>query len=197
LTVILDYGMGNLRSVEKAVQFLGVQCVVQGDLGDATKLIIPGVGAFGAAMERLAPLKSEIVNAAKSGLPILGICLGQQLLFESSEEMGTFAGLGLIEGSVKYLPKDQGLKVPQMGWNDARFQPSSRLGQGVPADGQVYFVHSLYTECANSADIAATTEYGISFASAVERENILGTQFHPEKSGDVGMQILRNFLEWS
>ena len=193
--VILDYGMGNLRSVEKAVQFLGYTCRVQSNLAGAEKLIIPGVGAFGAAMSRIAPLKKEIEAFALGGNPILGICLGQQLLFESSEELGEYEGLGLIAGRVKYLPAQPGLKIPQMGWNEAQFRAGSKLGQGTEAQDQVYFVHSLYTECTDANDVAATTEYGISFPSAVEKGNIWGTQFHPEKSGDVGLRILRNFLE--
>jgi len=194
LTVILDYGMGNLRSVEKAIAFLGHSSVIQPDLKGATRLIIPGVGAFGAAMERLLPLKPDIQRAAKDGLPILGICLGQQLLFETSEELGSHAGLELIAGTVKYLPKDQGLKVPQIGWNSVKFRADSLLGKGVDENQQVYFVHSLYTDCSDSGDVAATTEYGITFASAVERGNIWATQFHPEKSGEVGLGMLRNFL---
>jgi glutamine amidotransferase len=195
MIVLLDYGMGNLRSVEKAVQFLGYTCVTQTSVKGADKLIIPGVGAFGAAMTRLAPLKEEIAAFAKDGNPLMGICLGQQLLFESSEELGEYAGLGLIAGSVKYLPSQPGLKIPQMGWNEAQFGAGSKLGQGIEPQDQVYFVHSLYTECTDPEDVAATTEYGISFPSAVEKGNIWGTQFHPEKSGDVGLRILRNFLE--
>lgn len=195
MLVILDYGMGNLRSVEKAVEFLGFECAVQSNLKGASKLIIPGVGAFGAAMERIAHMAAEIRAFANSGGPLLGICLGQQLLFESSEELGAHEGLGLIAGHVRYLPQDCGLKVPQIGWNEALFRPNSKLGRGVCPDDQVYFVHSLVTDCDDPADVAATTCYGTDFASAVERGNIWGTQFHPEKSGDVGLGILRNFLE--
>jgi glutamine amidotransferase len=195
LTVILDYGMGNLRSVEKAVQLLGAPCAVQGDLKGASKLIIPGVGAFGAAMERIAPLKGEITKFARDGGPILGICLGQQLLFESSEELGSHAGLGLLPGVVRYLPKQPGLKVPHMGWNDLRFRQGSQLGSNFPPNAQVYFVHSLYTDCADKADVAAWCEYGITFPAAIERGTIWGTQFHPEKSSAVGLSLLNNFLQ--
>ena len=195
MIVILDYGMGNLRSVEKAVGSLGFNCRVQSDLQDATKLIIPGVGAFGAAMERLSPLREEIRAFATGGAPLLGICLGEQLLLESSEELGECEGLGLIGGRVRYLPQVGSLKVPQIGWNEAAFRLGSRLGAGVKAGDQLYFVHSLYTDCADREDVAASTSYGIEFASAIERGNIWGTQFHPEKSGDVGLRILNNFLQ--
>lgn len=195
MIVVLDYGINNLRSVEKAVQFLGFDCRVQKNLHGASKLIIPGVGAFGRAMECLAPMADEIRSFAATGNSILGICLGQQLLFDSSEEFGSHCGLGLIPGKVKYLPKDAGLKVPHMGWSPVKFQECSELGRGIGEDERVFFVHSLYTECEDKADIAATTNYGVEFPSAVQRRNVWGTQFHPEKSGEVGLRILRNFLE--
>jgi imidazole glycerol-phosphate synthase subunit HisH len=194
VNVILDYGMGNLRSVEKACQFLGFDCSVQNTLAGATKLILPGVGAFGAAMERLAPFRDEIRAFAESGRPLLGICLGQQLLFESSEEMGSHEGLGLIAGRVRYFPADMGLKIPHVGWNELTFKAAEGLGEGAKAGDQVYFVHSLYTECENEADVAAECTYGIRFAAAVESANVWGTQFHPEKSGAVGLRMLGNFL---
>jgi imidazole glycerol-phosphate synthase subunit HisH len=195
LTVILDYGMGNLRSVEKAVEFIGYPVRVQSNLDNVTKLIIPGVGAFGAAMERLSPLRGEIVALAQSGIPIFGICLGQQLLFERSEEMGEHNGLGLIAGEVLYLPRDLGLKVPHVGWSPLTpVQPTGPTA-GIKAGEQVYFVHSLYTRCDDPSDIAATAQYGLVFPAAVRRANVWGCQFHPEKSGDVGLRILRNFME--
>lgn len=187
--------MGNLRSVEKAVEFLGYPVRVQPDLSGVTKLIIPGVGAFGAAMERLSPLKAQIVDLARGGVPVLGICLGQQLLFERSEEMGEHTGLGLISGEVLYLPRDLGLKVPHVGWSPLTpVQPDGPTA-GIKEGEQVYFVHSLYTRCDDPSDIAATAEYGLVFPAAVRRANVWGCQFHPEKSGDVGLRILRNFLE--
>lgn len=195
MTVVLDYGINNLRSVEKAIQFLGFECQVQKNLEGATKLIIPGVGAFGKAMEALSSIAEDIRDFAKDGAPVMGICLGQQLLFESSEEFGEHKGLGLVKGKVKFLPSDAGLKVPHMGWSPVRFKPGKELGQGVRTDDRVFFVHSLYTECFNPDDIAATTQYGVEFPSAIQCGNVWGTQFHPEKSGDVGLGILRNFLE--
>lgn len=187
--------MGNLRSVEKAIEFLGYRCAVSQSLAGAAKLIIPGVGAFGAAMERLSPLKKEILTFAESGQPLLGICLGQQLLFESSEEMGQYAGLGLIAGRVRYLPSNVGLKVPHIGWSPLHYRISTGLARDGKEAEQVFFVHSLYTECSDEADIAATATYGLEFAAAVQKVNVWGTQFHPEKSSAVGLRILKNFLE--
>lgn len=195
MITILDYGMGNLASVEKALRFLGADCVVSPSLEGAEKLVIPGVGAFGAAMERLLPLRDDIRAFAASGRPLMGICLGQQLLFDSSEELGQHEGLGLIAGKVKYLPKDRGLKVPHMGWSPITICQADGPGVGVEDGEQVYFVHSLYTECADPNDIAAVAEYGLKFPAMVRRGNVWGAQFHPEKSGEVGLRILRNFVE--
>jgi glutamine amidotransferase len=187
--------MGNLRSVERAVHAVDGTCRIQSTLDDATKLIIPGVGAFGAAMERLAPLASDIRQAAIDRMPILGICLGQQLLFESSEERGSYDGLGLLKGHVVYLPKADGLKIPHVGWNALHYVRDSGPTGGGREGEQVYFVHSLITECADPGDVIATTEHGQSFAAAVGRENVWGCQFHPEKSGAIGLRMLRRFLE--
>jgi imidazole glycerol-phosphate synthase subunit HisH len=195
LIVVLDYGINNLRSVQKAIEFLGFECRVQANLAGATKLIIPGVGAFGKAMEQVLPIADEIRAFAATGNPVMGICLGQQLLFDVSEEFGEHKGLGLVPGRVKYLPANAGLKVPHMGWSPVKFSSDSALGQGIEPTDRVFFVHSLYTECSDTKDIAATTTYGVEFPSAIQRGNVWGTQFHPEKSGDVGLRILRNFLE--
>jgi len=193
MIVVLDYGMGNLRSVEKAIEHLGFSCRIQPDLAGASKVLIPGVGAFAAAMERLAPLRDEIQAFAASGKPLMGICLGQQLLFEESDEMGTTTGLGLLPGRVKYLPPDCGLKIPHMGWSPLTMPRETPLMKGVKNGAQVYFVHSLY--CEPNEHTAALATYGVDVAAAVCKGNIWGTQFHPEKSGDVGLSILRNFLE--
>ena len=192
-TVIVDYGMGNLRSVQKACEHLGYAAHIQTDLAGADKVIVPGVGAFGAAMENLAQLADDLREWAAAGKPLLGICLGQQLLFESSEERGSFGGLAILKGVVKYLPKDTGLKVPHIGWSELTIEQEDGLLQGVDQGSRVYFVHSLYTECEEGV-AAATTVYGVRFASAVQRDNVWGTQFHPEKSGGIGLSILRNFL---
>jgi glutamine amidotransferase len=195
LITILDYGMGNLRSVEKALQSLGAACQVRPSLDGCDKLVIPGVGAFGAAMERVAPLATEIRSFANSGQPVMGICLGQQLLFEVSEEMGEHPGLGMIPGRVRYLPRDRGLKVPHIGWTSLSLCRPDGLGRHIKDGEQVYFVHSLYTDCADATDVSAMASYGLNFPAMVQRANIWGAQFHPEKSGDVGMRILRSFIE--
>jgi imidazole glycerol-phosphate synthase subunit HisH len=195
MLTILDYGINNLSSVRKAVAFLGFEAQVQTNLAGASKLIIPGVGAFGKAMEHLLPLKEDIRAFAAAGNPVMGICLGQQLLFESSEELGEFEGLGLVPGRVRYLPPAPDIKVPNMGWSPIEFVKPTPLSNGFVDGSQVYFVHSLYTECADPADIAAVSTHGIQFPAAIHRGNIWGTQFHPEKSSAVGLRILQNFLE--
>lgn len=186
--------MGNLRSVEKAIEKLGYPVRISADLPDSGKLIIPGVGAFGAAMQNLAPLKEGIRTLASEGMPIFGICLGQQLLFEHSEEHGSHTGLELIRGGVKYFSTDLGLKVPSIGWSQLEPRNGKTLMSGVKPADQVYFVHSLYTVCEDDSDVAAISTYGIEFASAVQRNNVWGCQFHPEKSSSVGLKILENFL---
>lgn len=192
---VLDYGTGNLASVERALTHLGASFRRQADLAGIDKLIIPGVGAFGAAMQHLAPLKEEIHRFAEAGQPILGICLGQQLLFETSEEMGEHEGLGLLPGRVRYFPKGTGLKVPHMGWNELEMDRPHPLTERLNSGDQVYFVHSLYTDCADPDDALAWTTYGLRFPSMVARGNVWGCQFHPEKSGDVGMNILKGFIQ--
>jgi len=195
LIVVLDYGINNISSVTKAVRYLGHECCVQSDLSGATKLILPGVGAFGKAMERLQPLVDDIRGFASGGNKILGICLGQQLLFESSQEFGSHEGLGIVPGHVEYFRGNGDFKVPHVGWSPVKFEKHALLGRNIEPNERFYFVHSLYTVCGLPSDIAASTEYGVRFASAVEHENIFGTQFHPEKSGEAGLRVLRNFLE--
>lgn len=194
MTVILDYGMGNLASVEKAVRHLGFPCEVRAEAEGSDRLIIPGVGSFGPAMEHLESQRHAIAEHAAAGRPLLGICLGQQLLLETSEEGPGVPGLGLIPGMVRFLPKD-GVKVPHVGWNSLDVRAESRLLEGLEPDSQVYFVHSLVTEV-NPTHVAAWSTHGIRFAAALEQGNVMATQFHPEKSGEVGLQILRNFLTW-
>jgi glutamine amidotransferase len=192
---ILDYGLGNLRSVEKALELLGAQVCVSAQVQTCDKLIIPGVGAFGAAMEKIGPLAAEIKAFAKSGRPLLGICLGQQLLFETSEELGDHVGLGLIPGRVQYLPRIDKLKIPHIGWSPLNWRRADGLASGAIGGEQVYFVHSLHTACDDPADVAATATYGIEFVAAVQHGNVWGTQFHPEKSSEVGLRMLRAFVE--
>lgn len=199
MIAIIDYDAGNVKSVEKALQFLGQNAVLTRDkelLLKADKVILPGVGAFGNAMEKLkqyglVEIIHEIVN---KGTPFLGICLGLQLMFESSEESPGVEGLGLLKGHILRIPEKDGLKVPQIGWNDLQFPKESRLFRGLCGGEYVYFVHSYYLQAADEMDVAATTEYGVCIHAAVERDNIFACQFHPEKSSDVGLKIIENFV---
>jgi len=188
--------MGNLRSVEKAIQAVGGECQISESIKQTDKLIIPGVGAFGAAMERLAPMKGEIQSFAKCGQPLLGICLGQQLLFERSEEMGDYTGLAIIPGQVRYFERTPGLKIPHIGWSALSYRQHEGLAEGGEDGEQVYFVHSLHTQCAEPDDVLANAEYGgQTFAAAISRGNVWGAQFHPEKSGSIGLRMIRKFVE--
>ncbi|MCH8980015.1 MAG: imidazole glycerol phosphate synthase subunit HisH [Armatimonadetes bacterium] len=195
MTVVLDYGMGNLRSVQKAVEFLGHECRVQSDLRAADRIILPGVGAFGAAMERLGPCLADLKAAAAGGTPLLGICLGQQLLFQRSLEHGEHAGLGLLPGAVRPLRPSPGLKVPNIGWRPIHVLNDCPLLNGIGQRDQMYFVHSMYADTSDPSDVVATSSHGQEFAAAVRRDNVMGIQFHSEKSGKVGLRVLRNFLE--
>jgi len=193
---IIDYGVGNLRSVYMAFKRLGVEARVTADPAEvraARALVLPGVGAFGDAMESLQALHlaQPVVDAVNQGTPFLGICLGLQLLFEVSEEMGEHRGLGLLAGRVRRFPA--GLAVPHMGWNQIHQANSAPLWRGVPDHSHVYFVHSYYADAEERVVVAAWTDYGIDYASAVARGNLYAIQFHPEKSQDVGERILRNF----
>ena len=199
MTGIVDYGMGNLRSVEKAVRALGGSAQILSDpaeLAHAGRIILPGVGAFGDAMTRMKARgwDSALRKAAGSGRPLLGICLGMQLLLDESEEFGLHPGLGLIHGRVVPFQgeKMRGLRIPQIGWNDITPRPDSFLED--PPDPYMYFVHSYYADDVKEEDTAAVCTYGVRFVCAVEHDNIWGTQFHPEKSGSAGLEVLRRFL---
>ncbi|GBR77519.1 imidazole glycerol phosphate synthase subunit H [Candidatus Termititenax dinenymphae] len=200
-TVIIDYGMGNLRSVQKAVESLGYAAEISSDpqiVTEADKLILPGVGAFPQAMENLQ--KKDLLPAIKAALdrPFLGICLGMQLLLSSSEEFGLTDGLNALPGRVEYFRKSVNfpadLPVPHIGWNDVR-QKKDTLFKGLPETFTAYFVHSYYAVPDAASVVSGVTDYGIDFCSALEKDNIFGVQFHPEKSGENGLQILKNFLE--
>ncbi|BFT68811.1 imidazole glycerol phosphate synthase subunit HisH [Paenibacillus sp. P36] len=197
MIAIIDYGMGNLHSVSKAVERLGYEAVVTGDAEQilaAEGAILPGVGAFGDAMEQLreSGLGDVVKQYAASGKPLLGICLGMQLLFASSEEHGDHEGLGLLPGSVVRFRGDY--KVPHMGWNKLSYkQSSSPIFQGIE-EGHVYFVHSYHAKPERESDLLAVTDYYQPVTAIVGRDNVYGMQFHPEKSGDIGMQLLKNFL---
>lgn len=203
MLAVIDYGAGNLRSVVHALRALGVSDmqVVQDGAGlrGARRIILPGVGAFGAGMQQLGEKKfiDPLVAAINAGVPCLGICLGMQFLFERSDEMGEHVGLGLLPGRVTRFPPHATLKVPHMGWNALAHRKTSPLLTHVRADSQVYFVHSYCCVPDCEEDVIASTDYGVEFASAVQRGALFGVQFHPEKSQQVGLQMLRNFLEWA
>ena len=197
---IIDYDAGNLRSVEKALQYLGKETIVTRDpeqIRKADKVILPGVGAFGDAMKKLQEyhLDTLIREIADSGKPLLGICLGLQLLFEKSEESPGVEGLGILKGEILRIPAAEGLKIPHMGWNNIRFPNKGRLFAGVPEDAYVYFVHSYYLKAQDEKIVTATTEYGTHIHASVESGNLFACQFHPEKSSHVGLQILKNFAK--
>lgn len=199
MTAIIDYGAGNLMSVKKALDYIGAQSEITSDpavIESADSVILPGVGAFGDAMDSMRGkgLDGAVPAAALSGKPFLGICLGLQLLFETSDETPGAKGLALLNGNISAIPKTGGLKVPHIGWNSIEIRENSRLFSGIPNGAYFYFVHSYYLNGANESDVAATTEYGVKIECAVERGNLFATQFHPEKSGAAGLQVLKNFI---
>ncbi len=197
---IIDYDAGNIKSVEKALIYLGEEPVVSRDpeiLKKADKVILPGVGSFGESMANLHRfgLVSVIQDMIKEGKPFLGICLGLQLLFESSEESPGVDGLGILRGKIKKIPPAQGLKIPHMGWNSLELQNNGRLFRGIPQDTYVYFVHSYYLEAEEPEIVKAVTRYGTCIHASVEKENVFACQFHPEKSSRMGLKILENFAK--
>ncbi|MBP9996181.1 MAG: imidazole glycerol phosphate synthase subunit HisH [Lachnospiraceae bacterium] len=200
MIAIIDYDAGNIKSVEKALEYLGAQYVLTNDadvLLKADKVLLPGVGAFGDAMNKLnkfglVPIIRQIVD---NGTPFLGICLGMQVLFDSSEEAPGVEGLGLIPGKIVRFSSDNNLKIPQIGWNQLTLQNNGKLFKNVNEGDFVYFVHSYYLKAENECDVVATTEYGDHVHAAVEHGNVYGCQFHPEKSSSVGLTILKNFVE--
>ena len=197
MIAIIDYGAGNLQSVEKALRHLGCQCQITADPGElaaAQAAVLPGVGAFGDAMGQLRArgLEEPIRQFVSSGKPFLGICLGLQILFEESEESPGVKGLGLLRGRVLRLPKESGLKIPHIGWNSLAVRKPGGLFAGVEGEPYVYFVHSYYLRAEEDV-VTATAEYGTTIHAAVEKGNLLACQFHPEKSGQVGLSLLENF----
>lgn len=199
MIAIIDYDAGNLRSVEKALLALGETPVVTRDADTilaADKVILPGVGAFGDAMGRLTQygLVEVIRRVAERGTPFLGICLGLQLMFESSEESEGVRGLSLLPGKILRIPDGEGMKIPHMGWNSLKIRPESRLFRNIPDGAYVYFVHSYYLKADCPEQVAASAEYVTHIHAAVESGNLFACQFHPEKSSDVGLQILKNFI---
>jgi glutamine amidotransferase len=195
-TAIIDYGLGNLRSVIRGLEKAGARAFITSDLAEiasADSLVLPGVGAFHEGMDQLGPLQSTVIEAARQ-VPLLGICLGMQMLLETSEEHGIHRGLGLIPGSVKRFPKESGQKVPHMGWNSLQIEKTDNpLFAGFSPDEYMYFVHSYYADTLPEYTLT-TTEYICPFASSVCNGNVFGVQFHPEKSGAAGLRLLANFI---
>ena len=198
MIAIIDYDAGNLKSVEKALLHIGEEAVITGDpdvIRSADRVILPGVGAFGDCMRQLESrdLIDVVKEAAASGKPFLGICLGLQLLFEDSEESPGVPGLGILKGHIKRIPDQPGLKIPHIGWNSLEFPRQGRLFAGLEENPYVYFVHSYYLKAEDPSIVTARTEYSVSIDASVEVGNVFACQFHPEKSGEVGLAILRNF----
>ena len=194
---IIDYGLGNLRSIQRGLETVGANVIIthlEGEIGGADAFVLPGVGAFEDAVNNLRPLSQVVLDQIKSGKPLLGVCLGLQLLFTESAEGGVQRGLDVFKGKVVRLPS---LKIPHIGWNTLKIlKPDSLLFKGVPDNSFVYFVHSYYADVEDSDDAVTTTEYGINFPSTVSRGHVFATQFHPEKSGYVGLRILKNFINY-
>ena len=199
MIAIIDYDAGNIKSVQKAINLLGEETVLTREREDilaADKVILPGVGAFGDAMEKLERfgLVQVIKEVVEKGTPFLGICLGLQLLFEESEESSGVKGRGILKGKIVKIPEETGLKIPHIGWNSLDFPSEGTLFKGIQPNSYVYFVHSFYLQAEEKEIVKATTKYGVTIEASVEKGNVYACQFHPEKSSDVGLQILKNFL---
>lgn len=200
MIAIIDYDAGNIRSVEKAFNYLGQETIVTRDkdiILSADKVVLPGVGSFGDAMEKLNKYKlvQVIEDVCDKKTPFIGICLGLQLLFKSSDESKGVPGLGILDGEIIRIPEEPGLKIPHIGWNSIEIAPDGRLFSGISNQSYVYFVHSYYLKAKDEAIVKAVTEYGCSIHASVEKDNIFACQFHPEKSGETGLKILSNFAD--
>ena len=200
MVAIIDYDAGNIKSVEKAMALLGQQVEVSREpelIRSADKVILPGVGSFGDAMGKIRQygLDEVIRQVVEEGIPFLGICLGLQLLFERSDEAPGVSGLGILKGEILRIPDTSGLKIPHIGWNSLEFPREGRLFRGLPEESYVYFVHSYYLKAADEKIVTAAAEYGVKIHASVEKDRVFACQFHPEKSGDAGLQILQNFVE--
>lgn len=199
MTAILDYDAGNIKSVEKALAYLGEEAKITRDRDEilsAERVILPGVGSFGDAMQKLKEYRLDkvIYEVVERKIPFLGICLGLQLLYESSDETPGVAGLGLLKGTINRIPEKEGLKIPHMGWNSLEIKENATLFKGIENHAYVYFVHSYYLKASDEETVAATTDYSTLIHASVEKDNIFACQFHPEKSSEVGLNILENFI---
>lgn len=201
MIAIIDYGAGNIQSVYKALKFIGADCKVTSDKDEilnADGAILPGVGSFGDAMDTMTKrgIKDTIIEYTKSGKPFLGICLGLQLLFPESEETPGVKGLDIFKGTITKIPNQtRTLKIPHMGWNNISIKQKNGIFKDIEGEPYVYFVHSFYLKAQDKDIVAATTQYGVEIDAAVQKGNIIATQFHPEKSGEVGLKMLKNFVE--
>ena len=200
MIAIIDYGAGNLQSVSKAFRHIGCDCLVTRDRSEILKAdgaVLPGVGSFGDTADSLNEfgLTDAVKDYIKSGKPFLGICLGLQLLFPGSDESPKATGLGIFDGSITKIPSGEGLKIPHMGWNSLEIKKHGKLFRGIEGNPYVYFVHSYYLNAADKSIVAAQTSYGVTIDAAIEHGNVFATQFHPEKSGETGLRILKNFAE--
>lgn len=201
MIAIIDYGAGNIQSVYKALKFIGADCKVTSDKDEilnADGAILPGVGSFGDAMDTMTKrgIKDTIIEYTKSGKPFLGICLGLQLLFPESEETPGVKGLDIFKGTITKIPnQNRTLKIPHMGWNNISIKQKNGIFKDIEGEPYAYFVHSFYLKAQDKDIVAATTQYGVEIDAAVQKGNIIATQFHPEKSGEVGLKMLKNFVE--
>ena len=200
MIAIIDYDAGNIKSVEKAFQFLDQDTILSRDRDEilsADKVVLPGVGSFGDAMKKLKEynLVNTIYDVVDKKIPFLGICLGLQLLFESSEETPGVAGLGILPGEIVKFPETPGFKIPHIGWNSLELTNNGRLFKDIDQQAYVYFVHSYYLKAAEEEIVTATADYTTTIHASVEKDNVFACQFHPEKSSDVGLHILKNFVE--
>lgn len=200
MIAIIDYGAGNLQSVSKALAHIGCEAFITRDKDKILKAdgaVLPGVGSFGDTMDTMTEygIKDTVIEYAKSGKPFLGICLGLQLLFPKSEESPEAEGLGIFDGSITKIPSGEGLKIPHIGWNSLNIKKSDGLFKGIGKNPYVYFVHSYFLNASDKSIVSAQTEYGVTIDAAVEKGNVFATQFHPEKSGETGLKILRNFAD--
>lgn len=200
MIAIIDYGAGNIQSVSKALAHIGCEAFITRDKDKILKAdgaVLPGVGSFGDTMDTMTEygIKDTIIEYTKSGKPFLGICLGLQLLFPKSEESPEAEGLGIFDGSITKIPSGEGLKIPHIGWNSLDIKKSDGLFKGIGKNPYVYFVHSYFLNASDKSIVSAQTEYGVTIDAAVEQGNVYATQFHPEKSGETGLKILRNFAD--